>query len=161
MPASLRERANLEYNQDGFHALTLDRPVNIFKRVRTDVLRAETLVRQLLADKSKQLSVRTMCLRFLTSMLSLLQCSLLVVKHRRAQRPPGPVDDKIGLFFISDLPLWDRSWNSDCPPFRFQHCHDADIDLSCSGSGLQAKQRKELETSLLFVGSSSYDCSAR
>lgn len=48
-----RERADLEYNNDGFIplALTPDQPVNIFNRARIDVLRAESLVRQLLACK--------------------------------------------------------------------------------------------------------------
>ena len=65
----------------------LDQPVNIFRCARTDVLMAKMLVRQLLADRSKQLPVRTMCLRFLTSMLSLLQCSLFVVKHDERNDP--------------------------------------------------------------------------
>ena len=40
-------------------ALMIDRSVNIFKRARTDVLRAEMLVRQLLADKSNAASGAT------------------------------------------------------------------------------------------------------
>ena len=40
-----------------------------FKRARTEVLRAEMLVRELLAGNSKAASGATMCLRFSTSML--------------------------------------------------------------------------------------------
>ena len=76
----------------GFHALTLDRSVNISERVRTGVLRAETLGGSFL-----QTEANSMRLRFLTLMLTLLLCSLFCCEARRAQRTPGPVDDLCGI----------------------------------------------------------------
>ena len=118
-----------------FALMSLSRSENIFKRVRIDVVGARILVRQFLADRT-QLSVRTMCLRFLTSTTFLLQCSFFVVKHDERNDLLIPLTTRSTYFSSVIFSLWNRSRTKTEQIFRFQHSHDADIELSCPRIGL-------------------------